>query len=988
MMGNRLRDLFRRKRKQALLRAYQKDLQLREFFTNVENLLEYFAKQLSATDLHQRILVIHGLGGVGKSTLLIMFRFLCTDRQIPVAIASGNESVTEIQILQNFAEGLAGSGVKLRHYDKTSKRYRSIQAKVSERATELEGAVASAASALIGMVAAPFVGPTAGEATAAALEWLRGVLSTSDLELLRDPTKYLTQDFLIDLTSTSARQRLVLMLDHYERMTAVDQWVRDFTRSLPSNVLLVIAGRKPPGAAWNREWQGWAGLARIEELKEMSEENMRTLAGRYYFMRRGSDPDPSQVNQIIKFARGLPLVVTTTVDLWVQYGVEDFSRVKPQVVADLVDRILEGVPESLRPLLEAAASVRWFNKDILKAVTGKGVGDKRYNELRNFVFIRPRPEGLFMHDVIREIIDENLKTQKPSQHKAYHEAAAHYFERRGEEAIGHEKERLLLELLYHIVRIDEDAGVGLFRQLAEERSRAGLGRQIRTLLGELRSHPLVKEGNRLWVDYYAARVMHLEGRFREAEVDYESIANHAQAEDLLKAYSLCDLGNILTRWERLGQENGPDKARVILEQSRDYAALDIHLSSGLFDLTRVHEYVGGWEQATDYIREAYQFFEVNKDNLGMVYAINSLLAAHVLRGDWRGMLAAQRESLHLLSALPQYTYLKAKTLGYWSWAWPMAGRCVEAESNLRESLKFIRQVDDVVTLPTYLRNLGLSIGMQERYAEAYAHIDESLKLAEMLGTEFAENWATSMIMRGMLLIKQGDYDGAKDCLDKSWRVKKDVKDNLGISEALVCQGILSEALEVWDEAIDFYQRSLEWRWIGRRYYEAAALVGLGRVNYRLGRFDELASLITEAEVLAFRHEYYDHLSSLRLIQGSLAWDTEVERGAGQEVARVSYQEAVVCALRYNRFLLDDTLASIVTECRERGNDGQRMLSLLRDSWSSGYNEVSGSPRETISLLPEGIPLLRAEEMARQLEPGNRKRQETVLETLNKALRSN
>lgn len=105
------------------------------------------------------------------------------------------------------------------------------------------------------------------------------------------------------------------------------------------------------------------------------------------------------------------------------------------------------------------------------------------------------------------------------------------------------------------------------------------------------------------------------------------------------------------------------------------------------------------------------------------------------------------------------------------------------------------------------------------------------------------------------------------------------------------------------------------------------------------------------------------------------------------MARASYLQALICALRYNRFLLDDTLLSIMTVCRKRGNDGQRMLSLLRDSWSSEYNEVSRVPSETISLLPEGIPLLQAEEIARQREPGSGERQERVLENLNKDLRS-
>jgi hypothetical protein len=145
----------------------------------------------------------------------------------------------------------------------------------------------------------------------------------------------------------------------------------------------------------------------------MTPEIMRELIGRYYATMHGGTPDPAQVEAIISFARGLPVVVTSAVQLWVAYGVEDFQSIKSQVVADLVDRLLEGVPRDLVSMLEAAAALRWFNKDLLHAVTQQNDVNAAYVELRRFPFIRPRVEGLAFHDAIREIIDENLRVHEP-----------------------------------------------------------------------------------------------------------------------------------------------------------------------------------------------------------------------------------------------------------------------------------------------------------------------------------------------------------------------------------------------------------------------------------------------------------------------------------------------------------------------------------------------------------------------------------------------
>jgi hypothetical protein len=49
---------------------------------------------------------------------------------------------------------------------------------------------------------------------------------------------------------------------------------------------------------------------RIEEIKPMTEEVMRDLVSRYYTTLRGIEPPPQQVEAIIRFARGLPMVVT------------------------------------------------------------------------------------------------------------------------------------------------------------------------------------------------------------------------------------------------------------------------------------------------------------------------------------------------------------------------------------------------------------------------------------------------------------------------------------------------------------------------------------------------------------------------------------------------------------------------------------------------------------------------------------------------------
>jgi hypothetical protein len=63
----------------------------------------------------------------------------------------------------------------------------------------------------------------------------------------------------------------------------------------------------------------------------------------------------------------------------------------------------------------------------------------------------------------------------------------------------------------------------------------------------------------------------------------------------------------------------------------------------------------------------------------------------------------------------------------------------------------------------------------------------------------------------------------------------------------------------------------------------------------------------------------------------------------------------------------------------------RMLIALRDWWQTGVNDI-GTPRpDTISPIPEGIPLLEAERIARKREPGDGTPQKSVVEQIENAL---
>ncbi len=1016
------------------------DLDLEKYFTDVEELRGWFEQALGADKLPKRLLVIWGVGGIGKSSLLRMFRLQCKRTKIAVGLASGDEAKSAVDVLSRWADDLKADGVNLPTFFKTYEHYRAIQAKVENETSKAqkklgdlagkatsktaEAAGGAALGAALGSVV-PGIGTAAGAALGgviggmgaeALVDYLRGFLTKPDIDLLLDPTKKLTDDFLADVNQAASKQRIVLMLDTYEQMTALDGWTRDVAQRLNENVLLVIAGRAMVN--WGRQWSSWLMHAEVQELKPMPKRVMHELIRKYYATMRGGEPNPKQVNAIIEFSGGLPMVVNTAVQLWVKYGVEDFGAVKGEVVREVVNRLREGVPTELYPLLETAAALRYFNKDILRAVSEMGDISTGYEELLRFPFVRRRAEGYALHDRVRDMIEENVRTDDPAKYRAVHERAAAYFEARMENATSEEADRLGLERLYHEVGADELSGIGLFQETAERLLRWGLYSSLNSLLKEATSYDLNLENSALWIQYYKFRVAQFSvlTSDNEAIEFYERIGRNEKSEAKLKAYALSDLCAILAAPYYLNQASGIERAIGTAKQAIAIAGnIDTKLAGVYLSIGRIYFAQCKWDEGLEYLFLQLKVYRELNDAYGIVNTFGEMKNIHAVIGDWRSAANDKLNGMLLIDQIPETYHLKTKLLGEGVYDLVWSGQYSEAEQALRQKIEYWRVNSiDLRAIPYYLRDLGLVLCLEQKYSESSVVLQEALQFVntDRTQTSFPGRAGTFLGFWGTLQMYQDNLEQAEITLQDSINVKRANGDSAGLPELYNWLGELNELkaqkvntlLEATELYLsrNFYQKSLELRWTGRRYFETGAFSGLARVSLLLKDYAAIPPLLTEAEQLAQQYEYNDHLASLRLTQGHIAWEgktfevSENLKGLSAfDAAFDFYKLALVYALRYNRFLLDEVLAGrpqgtplrpIIPECLKHGEQGLKMLRALREWWQTGKNDV-GAPRpDTISPIPEGIALLEAEKIAREREPGDNSPQTSVIKRLNQALK--
>jgi Transcriptional regulatory protein, C terminal len=218
----------------------------------------------------------------------------------------------------------------------------------------------------------------------------------------------------------SLGRRVILTLDSCELLRLLDNWLRRvFVPALPPNVRLVLAGRDPPVAAWFAG-MGWSGRFQAIALGPLADEaSLKLLA-------RGGVP-PDAARRIQRFAHGHPLGLRLASSLLTAWHAESEDRERlasERVVEELTALYLADIRDPLtRAAIEASSVARRMTLSLLQAMLPGQAPQDAFARLQALPFVRLAPDGLYLHDLVRETIAAALRARDPSAHRTYRRAA-------------------------------------------------------------------------------------------------------------------------------------------------------------------------------------------------------------------------------------------------------------------------------------------------------------------------------------------------------------------------------------------------------------------------------------------------------------------------------------------------------------------------------------------------------------------------------------
>jgi hypothetical protein len=237
-------------------------------------------------------------------------------------------------------------------------------------------------------------------------------------------------------------ERLALFVDSYEALAALDDWVRTrLLPRLPATALTVIAGRTPPAAAW-REDPAWHDLLRVVTLRNLDPDDARR-----YLDAHGV---PAAVHdRLLQVSHGHPLALSLLAELTARGDAAPLDPLTADLVGVLLRRFVDTIPGGpQRRALEVCALARVTTESLLRAVLGDEHAPELFRGLLELSFVEPGPEGIFPHDLARDVLDADLRWRDPDAYRHVFRKVAAYIHTRLKTSRGAEQRRTIRDLKF------------------------------------------------------------------------------------------------------------------------------------------------------------------------------------------------------------------------------------------------------------------------------------------------------------------------------------------------------------------------------------------------------------------------------------------------------------------------------------------------------------------------------------------------------------
>jgi DNA-binding CsgD family transcriptional regulator/energy-coupling factor transporter ATP-binding protein EcfA2 len=244
------------------------------------------------------------------------------------------------------------------------------------------------------------------------------------------------------LNAKAKEQPIILVIDTYEELHDLDNWLRDqFLSKLNRDILVVLSGRTPLKGKWNTSL-AWRTMIQHLEIIPFSRADCKALLSKFHLV------NPEDIKRYYTLTNGHPLTLTLAASLGAgSFSAEDDSRTLYEVLQETTSQWLRELPDmQLSSYIEATAIVRVFDHDLLEHILHTKITPADFNSLTSLSFIRKNRQGWSIHHLLRKSLLQEMQIRSPFRYQTYFSKGIEYLLNRIKTSP--DKSEMVSELLY------------------------------------------------------------------------------------------------------------------------------------------------------------------------------------------------------------------------------------------------------------------------------------------------------------------------------------------------------------------------------------------------------------------------------------------------------------------------------------------------------------------------------------------------------------
>jgi AAA ATPase domain len=211
----------------------------------------------------------------------------------------------------------------------------------------------------------------------------------------------------------TALSDVVLLVDGYEQLDVIDDWIREqILVRAGDNTTVVFFGRNPPRPPWRTD-PGWRAVVGVYALKSFDSAESSDL-----LTRAGVPPDAQE--HLVELGRGHPLTLALLADAALSGVVPEHLADAPDLVATLAEQIVDVAPDDAHALgLALCTHAFVMTGDLLEDAVDDRAGEV-WQWLEERPFVSRGVNGLYPHDLVRDVLDADLRRRAPELYRQVH----------------------------------------------------------------------------------------------------------------------------------------------------------------------------------------------------------------------------------------------------------------------------------------------------------------------------------------------------------------------------------------------------------------------------------------------------------------------------------------------------------------------------------------------------------------------------------------